>query len=112
MKKLLLLSIMCLCLSNCAVGEWYMSELDYYKQERVAKKDKWDAMKIEQPEYYSLLKAKKWSTGMPEEYIELSRGEPERLNQNCSSKGCFNQYVYYDELVYANRGKITSWSTR
>lgn len=50
----------------------------------------------------------KINIGMPEKLLIMSWGKPDRIN---SSSYGDSQYVYDDEYVYIDNGKITSWQS-
>lgn len=74
---------------------WFMTEESY------------DKLYEKYGDYVVTALRKSISVGMPLELLLISWGEPEKINR--SSYGP-DQYVYGDQYVYVEGGKITSWN--
>ncbi|MES2960846.1 MAG: hypothetical protein V4694_00490 [Pseudomonadota bacterium] len=61
--------------------------------------------------YYTTVKQKRISLGMPEELLILSWGNPNNVTQSVGSWGVHKQYIYESNYVYIENGKITSWQS-
>lgn len=53
------------------------------------------------------VRQQKIKVGMPKELLIMSWGEPDRINRSSAGP---DQYVYDDQYVYVEGGKITAWN--
>lgn len=74
---------------------WFMIEESY------------DKLYEKYGDYVEIALRRKVCVGMPLELLLISWGEPEKINR---SSYCPDQYVYGDQYVYVEGGKITSWN--
>ena len=77
----------------------YLFSSTYYKQKGINTASYW----------YKLAKNQEIEMNMPEQYLILSWGKPEKINSSTGSWGTHKQYVYARQYVYVENGKITSW---
>ena len=59
--------------------------------------------------WFKLAQNEEIEIDMPEKYLPLSWGMPDRINSSTGSWGTHKQYVYSDSYVYTENGKISSW---
>lgn len=62
-------------------------------------------------ETWNLITQAKIKVGMSESDLILSWGEPKKINQTVTSGKISKQFVYYDQYVYTENGKVTSFQS-
>lgn len=78
---------------------------------RVKKIEKFISENPEYSVYKDTVINKKIKVGLPEELLLLSWGKPKNINETVYEYGSRKQYVYSNDYIYVEDGKITSWQS-
>lgn len=87
------------------IGVFRPFPIAWHTKDPKAMYPKWSA------EIWKTIEATKIKIGMTPEMAEMSWGKPQKINQDSGSWGIHEQWIYDDQYLYFENGKLTSFQS-